>query len=143
MGRAFTDVVKGGGGRGRQSLRSVGESGFGLSWRADGWYQPSAAATTTTAAPTATTTATAGSPVVGIVNWSDSVRGGAPSAAVGRHQLPAESNVSRGSTAPLSVTARPGSPPILALPYDDRPQVLDAGRAVAVAVQKGHPVAHG
>lgn len=141
MGCAFPDVVKGGGGRGRQSLRSVGESGFGLSWRTDGWYQPSAAATTT-AASTATTTATTRSPVVGLVNWSDSVRGGAPSAAVSRHQLPAKSDVSRGSTATLSVAARPGSSPILTLPYD-RPQVLDAGSAVAVAVQKGHPVAHG
>lgn len=141
MGCTFSDVVKGGGGRSCQSLRSIGQSGFGLSWRADSWYQPSTTAATTTAAPT-TTAATTGSPVVGLVNWSDFVRGGASSAAVGRYHLAAKSDMSRRPTASLSVAACPSSPSILALSYDDRPQVLDTGCAVAVAVQKGHPVAH-
>lgn len=141
MGRTFSDVVKGGGGRSCQSLRSIGQSGFGLSWRADSWYQPSTTTATTTAAPT-TTAATIRSPVVGLINWSDFVRGGASSAAVGRYQHTAKSNMSRRPTTSLPVAARPSSPSILALSYDDRPQVLDTGCAVAVAVQKSHSVAH-
>lgn len=141
MGCTFSDVVKGGGGRSCQSLCSIGQSGFGLSWRADSWYQPSTTAATTTAAPT-TAAATTGSSVVGLVNWPDFVRGGASSTAVGRYHLAAKSDMSRRPTTSLSVAARPSSPSILALSYDDRPQVLDTGCAVAVAVQKGYPVAH-
>lgn len=141
MGRTFPDAVKGGGGRSCQSLRSTGQSSFGLSWRADSWYQPSTATATTTTASTTTATTIRPS-VVGIVDWSDFVRGGASSAAVGRYQLTAKSDMSRRPTTSLSVAARPSSPSILPLSYDDRPQVLDTGCAVAVAVQKGHSVAH-
>lgn len=139
VGSAFSNVVEGGGGRGCQSLRPAGQPRSGLSGRFGRGDQPSAAA-----ASAATATATATGPfMVGLVARIDYLCSGASPTAAGRVQLPAKPDGSCGPPAALPVAPCPGSPSILALSYGDRPQVLDAGCAVTVAVQKGHAVAHG
>jgi len=137
VGCSFSDVVEGGGGHGCQSLRPIGQPRFGLSGRLGRRHQPSAAAATASAA---TATATRQS-VVGLVDRIHYLRSGTSSTAVGRVQFPAEPDGPRGPPTALPVAPCSGSSPILTL-YDC-PQVLDAGCAVAVAVQKGHAVAYG
>jgi len=140
VGRTFPDAAKGCGGCSGQSVCPIGEPCAGLPGRVRSWHQPPAAAT---AAAPAAATATTGSSLVGFVHRADPLRGGPSSAATGRFQLAAEPNGSRGPPATLSLAPRPGPSSILALSHGHRAKIFDAGRAIALAVQKGHAIAHG